>query len=620
MPSRTLLLRYHYDSDWETVISSSTPSRAGSVVDSDWETVTSGHSTGLSSGSSGSGSGESVLSGTVISADASSQGTPSRQNSSRILGRLLNGAWGTIEDLDAIKEDDTSAIVVGFRDGIALLPHQVISRVWMRRQEEAENRRGGVLADDMGLGKTMQALTRIVEDRQNNPNCGPTLVVCPVAVIGQWAKEIRRVVKDIVVVQHHGHGRGKDAAVLQLSNVIITSFQTVVSEYNAWQLDAELAQSAQMRSALFRVHWRRVVLDEAHKIKDRTTKSAMACFALEADFRWCLTGTPVQNDVEEFYSYIKFLRIAPMDQWPIFNTQIARPYKGKDAEHALKTLHVILRTFMLRRTKDSVPLSPRHVSVEVCHFNPAERMYYDALEVRLKQDVERAYHNNHFAAILVALLRLRQACCHFSVGLTPSVEALNSDLPASGIATDMEPELTVLATADVATHPIIECSYTESTAQSTKLRKLVELLQSIRARPGNEKTLVFSNFIGMLDLIASKLNNDGVGFVRYQGTMSPAEREDSLRKIEHESSITCILMSIRAGGTGLNMTMCCNVILMDPWWNPALEEQAFDRVHRVGQMRPVHIYKLIVKQSIEERVIRVSHQLRQSNISDHVPS
>ncbi|KAI0056966.1 hypothetical protein BV25DRAFT_1767611, partial [Artomyces pyxidatus] len=485
------------------------------------------------------------------------------------------------------------ATVQGFKDGISLMPHQVIARLWMKRQEESEGKRGGILADEMGLGKTMQALTRIVDD---DAGIGPTLIVCPVGLMTQWKAEIQSVTKNIKAFEHHGAKRPTAASVLSSKSIVITSYAIVTSEYSAIQTQED---SAKARSALFNVHWRRIILDEAHIIKDRSTKAAIACSALEGDLRWCLTGTPLQNRIDELFSYLKFLRISPMDDWDVFNTQLLRPFKGEISGTVLKRLHAVLQAVMLRRNKDCVALPVRHVHLERISFTEPERVYYDELEILLREQAYNAYASNQFAAVLRSLLRLRQACCHFSIGLT---------------AVDEDEELTTEHTA--LPYPIIRSPLTGVNTQSPKMRKLLDLLKAIMARPGDvQKTVIFTQFLPMLDLIGGMLSDEGVGYVRYEGNMNKLQRENSLRRLREDSRIICLLVSLKAGGIGLNMTMCNNVILMDPWWNPALEAQAFDRVHRVGQTRDVHIYKLIIEGTVEERVLRL--QKKKQKMADH---
>ncbi|KAI0054757.1 hypothetical protein BV25DRAFT_1922398 [Artomyces pyxidatus] len=574
---------------------------------------------------------------------------------------VLGGEWGTFPDLTTLNTADSSPYVAGFRDGVTLLPHQVTGRQWMKQKEATRAQSGGILADYMGLGKTIQVLVRIVDDKMSQERAeGPTLIVCPLAVMGQWAAEINSKTKDITVLEHHGAGRATDAGSLLRFDVILTTFGDLASEHrSSLVVDVNLPHQGTVHRALFQVRWRRVVLDEAHNIKRRTTKAAQACFALDSEFRWCLTGTPVQNTVEELYSYIKFLRASPFDSWEYFNRYILLPLKGRDPQGGLHQIHIFLAAFMLRRDKGSVILPERIVRLEACYFNETERDQYRKLETRLEKEVKRALDANTYGTVLTSLLRLRQgdipftfdhhpilessaACCHFSIGPQScedddddstqydAVTAVRTvvrylcdeclcELSHDGLCEDCAlvappAPVSALSTASVTSSPHAPSVTPSPDVDSTKLRKMVEILRKIQNRPVSaQKTVIFSQFLPMLDLIQNRLESEDLSFVRYDGQMSKAQRDTSLRRIAADPSIKCLVISFKSGGTGLNLTACANLILMDPWWNPALEEQAFDRIHRVGQTQVVQIYKLIVRQTIEDRVVQL--QARKQRIA-----
>ncbi|KAI0037045.1 SNF2 family N-terminal domain-containing protein, partial [Vararia minispora EC-137] len=598
--------------------------------------------------------------------------------------------------------DMSEAIIEGFRDGIKLLPHQIIGRKWMAEREKGK-KRGGILADDMGLGKTIQTLTRIVEGRPKKADredgwAASTLVVAPVSLVSQWASEIKKMVDGFTVKEHHGPNRTTDPSVLGQAHVVVTSYQTVASEYSTFRpevkdesksksskhkikapgidsdSESELfgralvdrkksaPRKAKLKDALFRVKWFRVVLDEAHNIKNRNTKAAQACYALEAKFRWCLTGTPLQNNVEELYSLIKFLRISPLQNWDTFNEQIAKPVKSGKSTRAMKRLHVVLKGVMLRRKKTDllngkplIELPGRTVHVVPCDFDEDERQFYHALENKIDEAMQKfgASDKLNYTTILVLLLRLRQACNHPSLvaegyrkdldalvpraasksGSDDDVDELADEFALTGISGGKkcpvcQTYLTSSATADDDTHcvdciSIVRAARRKSTRagsdlppDSAKVRKILKLLEEIDARADgdsglpNEKTIVFSQFTSMLDIIQVFLRARGMKYVRYDGSMSKDQRETSINKIKSDKEIKIILISFKAGSTGLNLTACNNVILVDLWWNPALEEQAFDRAHRFGQKRDVNIYKLTIEKTVEERILHLQDQKR----------
>ncbi|KII91481.1 hypothetical protein PLICRDRAFT_51622 [Plicaturopsis crispa FD-325 SS-3] len=615
---------------------------------------------------------------------------------------LVAGSY-TGEDEVAVEDDD--AIVEGFRDGVELLPHQVIGRAWMRERESGK-KCGGILADDMGLGKTIQTLTRIVEgkptkaDRKEGWAKG-TLVVCPVALVGQWATEIAKMAVGLKVIEHHGASRTTDPLKLQTADVVVCSYPTVASEYNAYKPEAKDESKAKSKAkakksqspvssddddsdssaehfgrtlvgkaktkpkakpkakhALFQVSWWRVVLDEAHNIKNRNTRAAMACCELEGKYRWCLTGTPMQNNVEELYSLFKFLRIRPLNDWAEFNESINKPVKAGKTVRAMKRLQVVLKSIMLRRQKDHqlngkpiLQLPDRIVEVVPCKFDASEQEFYKALEAKMSGALDKLMQSdqikNSYTSVLVMLLRLRQACNHpalVSKDYRADTDALESKTtkdddegdelaamfgalgvsggrkcavcqesitPENAAPNDSSHCIDCVDLAEKARRKSIVVGGSDLPPDSAKVRKILELLQEIEEREDSEeKTIIFSQFTTMLDLIQPFLRAEGIKYCRYDGSMSKDQREDSLTKIRNSSTTKVILISFKAGSTGLNLTACSNVILVDMWWNPALEDQAFDRAHRFGQKRDVHIYKLTIPLTVEERILGLQEQKR----------
>ncbi|KAJ7085696.1 SNF2 family DNA-dependent ATPase [Mycena belliarum] len=599
--------------------------------------------------------------------------------------------------------DMSEAIVPGFREGIVLMPHQVLGRIWMRDREDVTKKRaGGILADDMGLGKTIQTLTRIVEGRPRKKDKedgwdAPTLVVCPLALVGQWADEIKKMAEGLKVVKHQGPSRTKSPMDLRRAHVVITTYDTVRSEHAVFAPAAKdelktAAAKAKAKAAsdsddseaehfgrtvkkgkapakgkvkervcpLFEVKWWRIVLDEAHNIKNRNTKNAVACCELKGKFRWCLTGTPMQNSVDELFSLLKFLRIKPLNEWDRFNLQIAKPVKnGKGAGRAMKRLQVVLQQIMLRRTKTQqlngkalVDLPPRTIEVVSCVFGPSELKFYTALENKMEEVIAKIMRQSggggsSYIGVLLLLLRLRQACNHpclvskdyktdfeavepkaksssNSAGTSEAGEVDGDDLAAAfgalNVATrqcqvcmqEMDASSTELYCDDCVPLAIQAKMEDKEQNSSAKIRMVLKLLRDVDQRSeGQEKTIIFSQFTSMLDLIEPFLLEDGIRYVRYDGSMKPIEREAALTKIKTSATTKVILISFKAGSTGLNLTACNNVILVDLWWNPALEDQAFDRAHRVGQTRPVNIFKLKIDNTVEDRILALQDKKRE---------
>ncbi|KAG2134132.1 SNF2 family N-terminal domain-containing protein [Suillus clintonianus] len=599
---------------------------------------------------------------------------------------------------DSITPDDVEinmeeAIVEGFQDGITLLPHQVLGRAWMR-DKETDKKRGGILADDMGLGKTIQTLTRIVDGRAKKSDkadgwAATTLVVCPVALVSQWASEITKMAVGLRVIEHHGQSRTTDPLKLKAAHVVVTSYSIVASEYATFAPPAKDESKSKSKSkkassqsdsgsdsddvvtkkkpgrakgkdALFRVKWFRIVLDEAHNIKNRNTKAAIACCELEGKFRWCLTGTPMQNTVDELFSLLKFLRVRPLNDWQNFNEQIAQPIKAGRPVRALKRLHVVLQSIMLRRTKDFVlngkpiiSLPARHLSVVQCKFDSDEQAFYNTLSQRMTNELDKLVQANeaskNYTHVLLMLLRLRQACNHPSLvykdyridneaaeprpakndEADEDADELAALLGQMGVSNGKKCQLcqTNLDSSDSEHCPDCEPiaakarrrSVAAPTARdpnlppdSAKIRKLLEILRDIDERSESaEKTIIFSQFTSMLNLIEPFLTAEGIKYARYDGSMTKDKREASLEKIRSSKSTRCILISFKAGSTGLNLTCCNNVILVDMWWNPALEDQAFDRAHRYGQKRDVNIFKLTIPETVETRILELQEKKRE---------
>ncbi|KAI0693693.1 SNF2 family N-terminal domain-containing protein [Cerioporus squamosus] len=583
------------------------------------------------------------------------------------------------------------ATVEGFQEGVMLLPHQVTSRRWMAERESGK-KAGGILADDMGLGKTISTFTRILEGRPTKKDkaagwSGATLVVCPISLMSQWESEAKKLTSGLRVVQHHGANRTTDPYELERAHIVVTSYSVVTSEHGAFapakdeskkkgkkkqsQADSDSDDSegiqkrlkatsrrGKQKDALFRVKWWRVVLDEAHNIKNRNTKAAIACCALDAKYRWCLTGTPMQNNVEEIFSLIKFLRISPLNDWPTFNTQIAKPVKAGRPVRALKRLQVVLRAIMLRRTKATIingkpiiDLPPRLVNVVECEFEHLEREFYNSVEQKVQTSLEKLQQgdiNKAYTSVLVLLLRLRQACNHPGLiskdyrkdqeAVEPKSASQQSNDGDDDESDDLAGLLAGLAIArkpcQVCQKPLtadntwkddvcVDCEdvyqkarkaaadpFSDLPPHSSKTRMIIKILKEIEERGEGEKTIIFSQFTSMLDVIEPFLRKEGFKYVRYDGSMNKVQRDESVDKISNSKSTKVILISFKAGSTGLNLTCCNNVILVDPWWNPALEDQAFDRAHRFGQKRTVNIHKLSVPDTVEQRILELQEKKR----------
>lgn len=400
---------------------------------------------------------------------------------------------------------------------------------------------GALLADDMGLGKTLEVLCALPA-----PGGGRTLVVCPTSVLQTWADELHRFRPGLVVSSYHGPARRLDPD----ADVTLTTYAIL-------RLDAEV---------LAAVAWSAVVLDEAQAIKNPDSQVARAAFALPASWRVAVTGTPVENRLEELWSQLHFASPGLLGSLASFQARWARPIAAGEPGVA-ETLRRRLRPFVLRRTKREVApeLPPRSERVLRCELDPEERAVYEAIRAATRRDVAmRLAAGASPLVALEALLRLRQAACHR--GLVPGQRA----------------------------------------ESSSKVELLVEELGTAIAE--GHKALVFSQWTSLLDRVEPALAAAGIAWTRLDG--GTRDRAGVVARFQDDAGPPVLLVSLKAGGTGLNLTAADHVFLLDPWWNPAVEDQAADRTHRIGQTRPVEIHRLVAADSVEERVLALQERKR----------
>jgi superfamily II DNA or RNA helicase len=400
---------------------------------------------------------------------------------------------------------------------------------------------GATLADDMGLGKTLQALCAIQ---------GRTLVVCPRSVLFNWQNEAARFRPGLRSAVYHGPKRTLDPD----ADIIITTYAVL-------RIDQDLLASQA---------WKVVVLDEAQIIKNPDSQATRAAYRLNAEFRLTLSGTPVENRLEELWSQFQFTNPGLLGSRQYFQDQYATPISDGRPD-AAKALRSKIRPFLLRRLKSEVAreLPPRTDLVLECDLSEDERAVYDTIRAATQKEVvERLKAGGSVLKALEALLRLRQAACHSA--LVPGQHASSSS-------------------------------------------KVVELLTALdQATAEGHKSLVFSQWTSFLDLIEPHLAAAGIPSLRLDG--STRDRQAVVDAFQASSGPPVLLLSLKAGGTGLNLTAADHVFLMDLWWNPAVEDQAADRAHRIGQERPVFVYRLVAKDTVEERIVDL--QQRKRGIAD----
>ncbi|EPS33778.1 hypothetical protein PDE_08740 [Penicillium oxalicum 114-2] len=721
------------------------------------------------------------------------------------------------EEEEEEEEGEDDGVVEGLK--VTLLPHQIEGVKWMCDKETGKRTtkgifpKGGILADDMGLGKTVQAIALMLRHKKpehehsedsdttekgDEDEPAPafklsksTLVVAPLALIKQWESEISDKIEranKLRVCLYHGANRTKTSKDLPSYDVVITTYGTLTSEFGTAAADKA------KKSGVFANYWYRIILDEAHTIKNRNAKATQAACALDAKYRWCLTGTPMQNNLDELQSLIKFLRIKPYNDLAHWRDQISRPLANGRGGLAIQRLQVYLKAFMKRRTKDVLKqndepkpgetaldengqekkssngfkIVKREVIRVNAEFMEGEMNFYKRLEQRTENRLEEIMGGSKvdYAGALTLLLRLRQSCNHPDLvksdlaidkdvllqngnNSNQSSQSKSTDLDdvadlfgalsvvakkcdicqrdlqkgdaAKGISrcndcdadlnTDFmktdkrkkhkskkvqredgspvpvrfrknkrvvidsddedEEEAEWIVPEDQRKMPslgqaggtddedaegggdwlgsddsetdeediespigkkqaravVLDSSSNDSSSgseseediyenpegengelPSTKIRHLMKLLNK---EAGEYKFIVFSVFTSMLDKVEPFLKRANIGFARYDGQMRNDLREASLNKLRNNSGTRVLLCSLRAGALGLNLTAASRVVILEPFWNPFVEEQAIDRVHRLNQTVDVKIYRMIIKGTVEERIVELQDRKRE---------
>jgi SNF2 family DNA or RNA helicase len=415
---------------------------------------------------------------------------------------------------------------------------------------------GGVLADEMGLGKTLQTIAHVLAEHEAGRLDAPALVVGPTTLVGNWSREIARFAPELRVVVLHGperRSRWKDVA---SAHVVVTTYPVLVRD--------------EERFAAQRFHV--AILDEAQAIKNARSQARQALERLDAAHRLCLTGTPVENHLGELWSIFDFLSPGLLGEELSFRRFWRQPIERNGDAERMRALREAVGPFVLRRLKRDVAkeLPPKTELVLPVELGAEQRELYEAIRVAAHADVRRAIRVKGLAAstvaILDALTKLRQVCCD------PRLVAMDA---ARGVRA------------------------------SAKLEALLSLVEEQLG--GGHRILLFSQFTSMLALISEALGARGIRHLTLTG-----ETRDRQRTVDafEEGRADVFLISLKAGGTGLNLTSADTVIHYDPWWNPAAQAQATDRAYRIGQQRPVFVHSLVVAGSVEERVREMQDRKR----------
>ena len=461
----------------------------------------------------------------------------------------LEEKYESLRQFNQIKELDPPATLKAI-----LRPYQVAGYQWLNYLKEIKW--GGILADDMGLGKTVQALSFLEHYRLENGSI-KALVVCPTTLIYNWENEIKKFTPGLSYRIHHGAARTRLLEELLDHDVTITTYGTLRS-------DIKLLTS---------VRFDYVVLDESQAIKNPASKVTKAASLLHAKNRLCMSGTPLQNNTFDIFAQMNFLNPGMLGTMEFFRNEFAVPIDKFGEQDRKEHLKKILYPFILRRTKEQVAkdLPEKQEMILWCEMEDDQRRIYDAYRNEFRDKIlgtiqEQGIQRSQLT-ILQGLMKLRQIC----------------DSPA--ILNEEE---------KFENHSI----------------KLDELAREIVENIGDHKALVFSQFLGMLALIRAKMDELGVKYEYFDGSTTAPDREKAIQRFQNEEEVRVFLISLKAGGVGLNLTAADYVYIVDPWWNPAVEQQAIDRTHRIGQTKNIFAYRMICRDTIEDKILQLQEKKR----------
>ncbi|HRO43055.1 MAG TPA: DEAD/DEAH box helicase, partial [Flavipsychrobacter sp.] len=409
---------------------------------------------------------------------------------------------------------------------------------------------------DMGLGKTVQTLAYLQHYKNENEDA-KFLVVCPTTLMYNWENEIKKFTPQLKHFIHHGPKRTSSIKTFKNYDIVITTYGTMRSDikmFNAFEFDY-------------------AILDESQAIKNPQSQVAKASLLINAKHRLALSGTPVQNNTFDLYAQMNFLNPGMLGSREFFMNEFATPIDKFQEDEVKQQLRKLTYPFMLRRTKEQVAkdLPEKTETILYCEMGKEQRKIYDAYRNTYKDQIlgmidERGIERSQMH-ILSGLTKLRQIC----------------DSPA-----------------------ILR----EEEQFGNYSIKLDELVREINENVGNHKALIFSQFLGMLALIREQLEKLHIPYAYFDGSTSTSERERAIQKFQNNDDCRVFLISLKAGGIGLNLTAADYVYIVDPWWNPAVEQQAIDRTHRIGQTKNIFAYRLICKDTIEEKMLILQDRKR----------
>jgi SNF2 family DNA or RNA helicase len=414
----------------------------------------------------------------------------------------------------------------------------------------------GILADDMGLGKTIQTLTHLSRLKENGQLTSPCLIVMPTSLIANWKNEIKKFTPNLSVLSLHGQDRAKRFKQIHEYDILLTTYPLIVRDKEKFEKEFFLY----------------IILDEAQKIKNPKTKMTQAIKELKSENRLALSGTPIENHLGELWSIFDFLMPNFLDTLSFFKNYYQTPIEKENDFEKQKLLNQRVKPFIIRRTKEIVAheLPPKSIIVKYTQFESKQSTLYESIRVTMEKKVREAVSSKGIGSshitILDALLKLRQVCCD------PSLVKIDEALAVQ---------------------------------ESAKLELFLDLIDELLSE--GRKILVFSQFTSMLKIIEEKIIEKEINYSKLTG--STINREHAVEKFT-SGQADMFLISLKAGGVGLNLVEADTVIHYDPWWNPAVENQATDRAYRIGQKKAVFVYKLIVENTIEQKILELQEKKR----------
>ncbi len=435
-----------------------------------------------------------------------------------------------------------------------LRPYQEHGYHWLNYLSEVGW--GGILADDMGLGKTVQALSYLHYYKATHGKLN-ALVVCPTTLMFNWENEIKKFTPSLTYHIHHGGERTRLKEHFMQSDVVITTYGTLRSDIKL----------------MVEIPFDYVILDESQAIKNPSSKVTRAASLLRSKNRLCLSGTPLQNNTFDIFAQMNFLNPGMLGSMEFFRQEFAIPIDKLGEPDRKDHLRKLLFPFILRRTKEQVAkdLPDKVETILFCEMQEEQRSIYEAYRNDFRDKIMGTIESNGInksqLTILQGLMKLRQICD------SPSIMNEPEKFPNHSI-------------------------------------KLEEIGREISENMGNHKALIFSQFLGMLALIKEKLRELEIDFEYFDGSSSAVERERAIQRFQNDENCRVFLISLKAGGVGLNLTAADYVYIVDPWWNPAVEQQAIDRTHRIGQTKNIFAYRMICKDTIEDKIIQLQEKKR----------